>query len=130
MADILVIEDDAGVRRLMAQFLVRAGHAVQEARNGVEGIAKFRSQQPALVVTDIFMPQKEGIETIRELRRDHPRLPIIAVSGDIRGDGFFLEAATALGATAALKKPFTKTEFLALVEKCLAECERLAAGEN
>lgn len=130
MADILVIEDNESVRGVIARFLTRGGHAVQEAANGVEGMAKFRAHPPALVVTDIFMPEKEGIETIRELRRKAPQLPIIAVSGDIECDGLYLKAATALGATAALEKPFKKADLLTLVEKCLAECERLPANDG
>jgi two-component system chemotaxis response regulator CheY len=119
MADILVIDDNDAVRSLMAQMLASAGHAVEEARNGVEGIAKFHARPPALVIADLFMPQKEGIETIRELRAHSPTLPIIAVSGDIRSAGFFLKAAMALGATAALEKPFAKSDLLATVARCL-----------
>jgi CheY-like chemotaxis protein len=123
----MVIEDDDAVRSTIANFLTRAGHAVQEAANGSEGIAKFRVRQAALVVTDIFMPQTEGIETIRELRRENPELPIIAVSGDVQGDGFYLKAATSLGATAALAKPFNKADLLTLVDKCLSASKSLTA---
>jgi CheY-like chemotaxis protein len=129
VAEIMVIEDDEAVRSIIAGFLTRAGHAVHEAANGAEGIAKFRARQPALVVTDIFMPQTEGLETIRELRRENPELPIIAVSGDVLGDGFYLKAATALGATAALAKPFDKSDLLTLVDKCLSACKSLAADD-
>lgn len=130
MAEILLIEDNEAVRSIIAKFLVSGGHAVREAANGVEGMAKYGAQQPALVVTDLFMPEQEGIETIRELRRKDPQLPIIAVSGEMEADGLYLKAATALGATAALAKPFAKSDLLALVERCLARCERLAANSN
>ena len=128
MADILVIEDNEAVRTLIAQFLAKAGHEVRQASNGSDGIAKFRARPPALVVTDIFMPVKEGIETIRELRQSAPELPIIAVSGDVQSEGLFLKAAIALGATTALAKPFTRNEFLAAVEDCLAGERDVARG--
>ena len=67
MAKILIIDDDASMRRTVGRILTRAGHEVAEAPDGVEGFKLFRTNRPDIVVTDIFMPNKEGIETIIEL---------------------------------------------------------------
>lgn len=117
MADILVIDDDRQMRRLLVYALSRAGHTVHEANNGSEGLAVFRRIRPLLVITDLVMPDTEGIETIRELRREAPTIPIIAISGG--GSPVYLDAATALGAVAALAKPFVATELLSIVEDLL-----------
>lgn len=124
MAEILVVDDDDRVRSLIEQILSRAGHATRGVCDGAEAIARIRAHPPALVITDIFMPEREGIETIRELRRTNPALPIIAVSGQ---DGFYLDAAMALGANAALEKPFTREALLELVDVCLSASDGFAA---
>jgi len=118
MADILIIDDDRQMRRLLIRVLEGAGHVVYEAENGGDGLALFRRVQPLLVITDLVMPDTEGIETIRELRREAPTIPILAVSGG--GPPVYLRAATALGATAALAKPFVAAELLGLVTDLLA----------
>ena len=105
MAKILVIDDDPQLRRLLGRVLTATGHAVHEAKNGREGIDMFNLTLPALVITDLVMPDTEGIETIRELRRAAPALPILAISGG-SNHPLYLRAATELGATAALAKPF------------------------
>jgi len=117
MADILIIDDDKQMRRLLTRILQGAGHAVREAENGRGGIELFRQQRPALVISDIVMPDMEGIETIRALRTEGPVVPIIAISGG--SDPIYLRAATALGATASLEKPFAAAELLALVAELL-----------
>jgi DNA-binding response OmpR family regulator len=120
MADILVIDDEAALRRLVARILKGAGHSVREAENGRVGLQLFRELRPALVITDIVMPDQEGIETILELRRDAPSLPILAISGG-GGEGAYLRMATGLGATEALAKPFGADELLAAVAKLLGQ---------
>ena len=85
MAEILVIDDDRQLRRLLSRVLKGAGHTVQEANDGKEGIALFHRTRPALVITDIVMPDTEGIETIQELRREAP-----AQSSRSRGAAIFL----------------------------------------
>ena len=99
-----------------------AGYSVFEADNGNTGIALFRSNPVDLVIVDLFMPEKEGIETIIELRKDYPELKIIAISGGIPGCGpeQFLTIARNLGADAALNKPFTMEELLSVVRGLLA----------
>jgi CheY-like chemotaxis protein len=117
MADVLIIDDERQMRRLMSRILKAAGHTVHEATNGREGIDRFRQLRPALVITDIVMPDMEGIETIRALRLEGPTVPIIAISG---GSGpNYLRAATELGATASLEKPFAAEELLAAVRELL-----------
>lgn len=115
MAEILIIDDDAQMRRLIMRILKSAGHHVREAANGLTGLKRFHEAQPALVVTDIFMPEKEGIETIRLLRQQAPLLPILAISGSGLKD--YLNFAMQLGATAALPKPFSADQLLATVTR-------------
>ena len=88
-----------------------------EPAGGEAGLGLFHQVHPALVITDIVMPDMEGIELIRKLREDAPTIPILAISG---GDHpLYLPAATGLGATAALAKPFAGDELLSLVRRLL-----------
>ncbi|HWB49809.1 MAG TPA: response regulator [Stellaceae bacterium] len=118
MADILIIDDDPQMRRLLTRILHGAGHAVREATDGRGGIEEFRRRRPMLVISDIVMPDTEGIETIRVLRGAAPQVPIIAISGGT--DPLYLRAACALGATASLDKPFSASQLTTLVAKLLA----------
>ena len=115
--EILVIDDERQIRRLIARILTDAGHIVHQANDGREGIQLFHQVHPALVITDIFMPEMEGIELIRELHREAPTIPILAISGSSRE--VYLRAATGLGATATLAKPFGADELLSVVESLL-----------
>ena len=81
MSKILVIDDDKNIRSLLRDFLERDGYEVMEAENGKVGLKLFRENGADLVITDLIMPEKEGIETIRELRRDFSDVKIIAISG-------------------------------------------------
>lgn len=116
MAEILVIEDDPQLQQVMARILKTAGHVVHVAGNGRAGLQLFDECHPDLVITDIVMPEMEGIETIRALRRKDSDVPVLAVSGS---RARYLEAATKLGATAALGKPFGADELLLMVEDLL-----------
>jgi two-component system, chemotaxis family, chemotaxis protein CheY len=118
MAVILVIDDEAAMRRLIGRVLKRLGHLVQEAADGREGLELFRRQRPALVISDIVMPDGEGIETIRQIRRESPETPILAISGSAN-QSLYLRAATGLGASASLQKPFAPEELAAAVEELL-----------
>src|SRR3954469_20013849 len=86
MKTVLVIDDETLVRATVARMVERAGHRVLQAANGVEGLNIFKRERVDLVVCDIIMPEKEGIETIGELRRSNPTLKIIAISGGGRAD--------------------------------------------
>jgi DNA-binding response OmpR family regulator len=122
MAKILVIDDDRSMCRLIARILSTAGHDVHKAANGREGISLFGTEQPTLVITDIVMPDTEGMETIVTLRKSDPNLRILAISGGGQvGNASYLDLATKLGADAAIAKPFRAEELLAAVGKLLAE---------
>jgi len=121
MARILVIDDNPGVRTLLRLQLERAGHQVLEAAEGGEAFRVLRQEQADLVLCDLFMPGKEGLETIRELRRTSV-VPILAMTGDgpAYGKGM-LEMAQKLGANKTLIKPFdTETLLEALRDLLLA----------
>lgn len=120
MARILLIEDDAGARRVYRGMLESAGHQVVEAPDGREGIRLFRQSPADLIITDILMPHQDGVETIRELRRDYPELRIIAITG-ARGSYNRLPAANALGAGRTLTKPVSMEEMLRTVSEVLGE---------
>jgi DNA-binding response OmpR family regulator len=118
---ILIIDDEPMIRHLAARILDRAGYRTISAANGVQGLACFRRERPVLVITDLIMPEREGIETIRHLRREGD-VPIIAISGGtITGTADFLAMARELGATAILRKPFDPIELLLLVDRCLGD---------
>lgn len=121
MARLLLIDDDSLVRQTLQLALARAGHAVFAAENGREGLAVLDREAVDLVITDIIMPEGEGIETILEIRRRAPAIPIIAISGGGRtGHLDFLGIAQMFGATSVLAKPFTPAVLIASVERCLA----------
>lgn len=120
MARILVIDDEADFRETLRATLEQAGHEVLEAGNGVEGIRMHRAESPELIITDIIMPEMEGIETILELRRHDPAAKIIAISGGGRlRMTDFLSAARKLGAVTTLAKPFRRDQLLEAVQQSL-----------
>lgn len=120
MARILIIDDEELARFTMRALLEPAGHEVAEAEDGEEGIALQKTQLFDLVITDIVMSKKTGVETIIELKRDYPNLRIIAVSGSgITSPISFLEQATQYGADEVLAKPFSEDEFIECVNACL-----------
>lgn len=121
MATILLIDDDELVQRTLAHALQAAGHDVHTARDGREGLAKMSTSRPDLVITDVIMPNQEGIETIMELRKRDARIPIIAISGaGGLGRLDFLGAAAVFGATKALRKPFRPSVLVEAVRDCLS----------
>jgi CheY-like chemotaxis protein len=121
MPKILVIDDDAIVRKTIVQLLEDDGYQVVSAEDGLRGMAMFRSEQPDLVITDIIMPEQEGIQTIAEMRKAMPDAKIIAISGSGRfSDADFLKMARSLGAMDIVSKPFDADELLTIVENCLA----------
>jgi DNA-binding NtrC family response regulator len=131
MAKILVIDDDAIVRITIVQLLEEAGHQVLWAVDGLQGMAVFRSGHPDLVITDMIMPEQEGIQTIAEILKAEPNAKIIAVSGGGRiGNTDFLKMAKVRGAMAVIPKPFDMDELLALVEYCLSGRARRDNSEH
>jgi CheY-like chemotaxis protein len=122
MAVLLVIDDDAGMRKLMVRTLSAGKHQVLEAENGREGLKMMEEHKPDVVITDILMPQKEGIETIREVQERAPNTRIIAVSGGgMSHNLMFLDVARAFGAHAVLAKPFRPAQLVDVVEQVLGE---------
>lgn len=122
MGRILVIDDDPNLRRTMRKILEREGHSVQEAENGLTGIRIVEEAPPDLVVTDLLMPEKEGIETIVELRARFPSIGIVAVSGagGVNDRGPLIDAEL-FGADVALSKPFSIDEFVSAIDRVLAD---------
>jgi DNA-binding response OmpR family regulator len=120
MARILIIEDDSQVREMLRQMLERAGYEVLDVPNGKEGIRLHRQKPTDLIITDLIMPEKEGIETIIELRSDFPEAKIIAISGGGRvGPMDYLNAAQKFGAVRTFSKPFERRELLEAVSALL-----------
>lgn len=115
---ILVIDDDDHIRQMICNILEREGYVAVQAANGIEGLrALKRLATFSLVITDILMPEKEGIETIREIRNDFPWIRILAISGGgILIPENYLNLARSMGADAILSKPFGKKELLSAVE--------------
>ncbi len=110
------------VRDTLQLILTTAGHKVALANDGKEGLKTFAEFQPHLIITDILMPEKEGVETIQDLRRLVPNLPIIAISGGWRvGNMSFLKVAKQFGADRTFAKPFEPDEILAAVNELLAK---------
>lgn len=122
MAIILVIEDEPLVRDTIRLSLETAGYKVIVASDGREGVAILKHTSVDIVVTDLIMPEQEGLETIKILRRDHPAVKIIAISGGGRHIGTdYLKAASLLGAHFALHKPFTMAHLKECIATCLAD---------
>lgn len=113
MPRILVIDDEEQIREVLRTVLERVGYDVAEAENGAQGIDIYASKEFDLVVTDIIMPEKGGIDTIMDLRRDYPDCKIIAISGGgMCGEVSYLDMAIGVGADRAIGKPFVLDEFL------------------
>lgn len=121
MADILIIDDEGPVRRTIEAMLDDSGHSSHFARNGREAELLARSHHFDVAIVDIIMPEKDGIETIIDFRRDRPALKIIAMSGGGRLMNLeFLKIARQFGAMQALRKPFVRKDLMQAVDRCLA----------
>ncbi len=120
MAKIMIIDDDDQFRKMLRQTLIKAGYEVMEASNGGEGIKNFSKEPTDLIITDIVMPDKEGIETIMEIRQISPTVKIIAVSGGGRiGSDSYLDLARKLGAEKTFSKPVDRKEVLETIKEIL-----------
>ena len=120
---ILLIDDNEDLRVMLGEELVAAGYEVTAVANGNAGLAAVRKTPVDVVVTDLFMPERQGLETIAEIRRDFPRIKIIAISGgssrlrDQRTD--HLAIARDVGADEILRKPFEPVQLLGTIERLL-----------
>lgn len=120
MPRILVIDDEQLLRSTVVTILTRAGFSVEEASDGQAGIAMFHRNPPDVVITDIFMPNRDGLEIIKELKHSNPRTKIIAMTGG--GSLRMMEIASAaklLGADHVLNKPFESESLLAAINAVL-----------
>jgi CheY-like chemotaxis protein len=115
MPSVLIVDDEAQIRQLIRTTFEEAGYRVSEASNGKEALAQYRLAPTDVVITDILMPDQDGLECITTLRRESPNVKIIAITGDSNMIGVldFLDVAKMLGADGTLQKPF---EMKALVE--------------
>ncbi len=118
---ILLIDDDKQFRNFVNEALLAEGYKVLIAGDGHQGAKMIEEHEPDLIVTDLLMPQKDGVRLITETRISHPHIPIIAMSG---GTSFFspafLEAADTLGATHTINKPFEEEQLFELINKCIS----------
>lgn len=114
---ILVVEDDESMHRFLHDILVESGFQVLRARNGDEGMAHYRAHQPDLVLTDLVMPHRSGIELIVLIRSEDKLTPIVAMTSS---SPFTRANATYAGANAFLKKPFTPDALLAQIKELLS----------
>ena len=114
---VVVADDEPGLRLLLAATLTGAGYDVLQASNGLEAVHLCETGDVDLLLTDLVMPDHEGLETIRRLRQERPTIPIVAMSGAF--DGGFLEVARAMGAAAVIQKPFTPDQVIKVVGRVL-----------
>ena len=118
MARILIIEDEPALRQLMHCALVNDKHSVSEATDGRVGTVILAREKFDLVITDMLMPEMDGVEVIQVIRRWHPGLPILAISGGGKTSAnFYLSLATKLGVQKVLAKPFSSEELLVSVRE-------------
>lgn len=122
MVNILVADDDPSIRHLYKLILEREGHKVYLANDGVEALVQAKKHEIDVLITDIIMPRKEGIETIVEIREMNPEIKIIAISGGgRRGNQDFLRMAEMVGANYSLAKPFEPHDLLKILKTCLED---------
>jgi DNA-binding NtrC family response regulator len=121
MQRILIIDDEIHILLMLKKMLERAGYEIDIASNGQEGLEIFRNDPPDLVITDIIMPEKEGLETIREMKKEQPDIKILAMSGGgkISADNY-LDTARIFGAAGVIEKPFNQSRLITLVGKVLS----------
>ncbi len=129
MAQILVIDDEPEVRSVLESMLIAVGYEVVSAPNGLEGMKACGMDPADLVITDLYMPEQEGIESIVAFRRRFPDLPIVAISGDPTGP-LMLSIAEGLGTVATLQKPFSARQLFVAVENALPKPPGLVASRG
>ncbi len=117
---ILVIDDDSQIRTMLKAMLEREDFSVIVASDGKEGMELFAQKPVDLIITDLIMPEKEGIEVIQELKKSNSKIPIIAISGGGKNSpDIYLNIAKLLGADAIFEKPFEKDKLINAVKKSL-----------
>lgn len=119
MAHILIIEDDEALRAILKQTLERAGHTVAQADTGRAAIQILRLDAPDVVLTDLVMPDQDGLGVIMMIRNETPEIPVIAMSGGLANSLLYLDLAKKLGARRVLAKPFTPEHLFAALKDIL-----------
>jgi CheY-like chemotaxis protein len=120
MAGVLIVEDDKELREMLKMSLLRRGFTVLEAANGKEAITRFKPAITDLVVTDLIMPEEDGLKVVIKLREIKPTIKLIAISGGGKvGPGSYLNLAKALGADAIFSKPFSLNDLVTKIEQLL-----------
>lgn len=115
---ILVVDDDDMLRSYVKELLKLNNFIVSEAADGKEGLKEFKENKPDLVITDIIMPEMEGISFIRKLREHNEKTPIIAMTGNVHGHmDEYLEISSQIGANEILRKPIKSEEFLEAINR-------------
>jgi two-component system, chemotaxis family, chemotaxis protein CheY len=122
MTSVLVIDDSDEVRSLIGQVLAPLGYEIREAENGVKGLDAYKEAAADVVVLDMFMPEKDGLETLRDLRQFDPNVRVIAMTGGgTHSNMGILKPALLMGAAKLLFKPFTLTELRTVVAEALVK---------
>lgn len=124
MAKVLIVDDEQVIRAMLREFLEDDSHEVMEAENGEQACALYRKSPADLVITDIVMPEKNGIDMIMDLKKDYPDINIVAISGGggITGRYDYLPIASMVGASNILSKPFSLTEMRKVMSGLLSAC--------
>ena len=122
MATILIVDDNSDIRTFLRRILSTTGHRIVDARNGKEAVALLQHDPADLVISDIFMPEADGLELMKDLRNLRPGLKVIAISGGgDYGDMDILRAAKMVGAFRVFTKPFHAGDMIAAVKEALGE---------
>ena len=122
MKRILIIDDDPSIRTVFQRYLERQGYVMHVAENGREGLLLMEVEPPDLVITDIMMPDTDGLEVLMSIRSKHPEIPVIAISGGMHSAPMdFLPLAKKFGARKVLYKPVELKDLLVVVKKVLGE---------
>jgi DNA-binding NtrC family response regulator len=120
MKHILIIDDDDGIRSVFEQLLENKGYSVETASEGKEGLRKMHARKPDLIITDIMMPEMDGLEVVQKIRDHHSELPVIAISGGMQASAMnFLPLAKRFGACKVFEKPVELAKLLEAVETLL-----------
>ena len=117
MPKVLIIEDTYGLRMIMRSFLIKKGYKVKDAKDGERALQMIRNDTPDVIITDMLMPEKDGFDTIQEIRKNKRDIPIIIVTG--LEDPMSQDMAQELGVSKILIKPFSEDDFIEAVEESL-----------
>lgn len=121
MKQILIIDDEASIRKMLKKLLEKNGYAVIDAQDGSQGVKLFKEHEPDLIITDLIMPEKEGLETILEIKKINPDTKIIAMSGGgVVEPEMYLDLAKNFGAQYSFNKPIDNEALLAAVKHLMS----------